>query len=251
VKARQQIETSAGNGQRRAFTPAVILLSHCQRRKTRSTRGDPAGTHLPRRCPVCRDDTIIGHGRRLRQSHDDQHECIWVRRGICEPCRKTFTILPDWRCHPATTAFRSRLRRNQRQQGPECHSVSALPEKADRFWSAPLALQSPGPSVHDDRNPLSGPRIQNDYETADARVAARTAGAAREPGSASATCCVRRDAITACVDSLREAGAKTGQVFLRTHVHRYAQFATVFGWYVRSSDPRRNLNRDHSEIGLS
>ena len=38
---------------------------------------------LPRRCPVCRDDTIIGHGRRLRQCHDDQHERIWVRRGIC------------------------------------------------------------------------------------------------------------------------------------------------------------------------
>ena len=51
---------------------------------------------LPRRCPVCHDDTIIGHGRRRRQCHDDQHECIWVRRGICEPCGKTFTILPDW-----------------------------------------------------------------------------------------------------------------------------------------------------------
>ncbi len=51
---------------------------------------------LPRRCPVCLDDTIIGHGRRRRQSHDDKHECIWVRRGVCHPCRKTFTILPDW-----------------------------------------------------------------------------------------------------------------------------------------------------------
>ena len=40
---------------------------------------------LPRRCPVCRDNTIIGHGRRLRQAHDEQHECIWVRRGICQP----------------------------------------------------------------------------------------------------------------------------------------------------------------------
>jgi hypothetical protein len=45
---------------------------------------------------VCRDETIIGHGRRLRQGHDDRHECIWVRRGICQPCSKTFTILPDW-----------------------------------------------------------------------------------------------------------------------------------------------------------
>jgi hypothetical protein len=51
---------------------------------------------LPRVCPLCRDDTIIGHGRRLRQAHDDQHKSIWVRRGICRPCRKTFTILPDW-----------------------------------------------------------------------------------------------------------------------------------------------------------
>ena len=51
---------------------------------------------LPRRCPLCGNDTIIGHGRRLRQSHDDRRECVWVRRGACPPCRKTFTILPDW-----------------------------------------------------------------------------------------------------------------------------------------------------------
>ena len=50
---------------------------------------------LPRQCPVCRNETIIGHGRRLRQSHDDQHKRIWVRRGICRPCGKTFTALPD------------------------------------------------------------------------------------------------------------------------------------------------------------
>lgn len=51
---------------------------------------------LPRLCPLCRDDTIIGHGRRLRQAHDDLHERIWVRRGFCRPCRKTFTVLPNW-----------------------------------------------------------------------------------------------------------------------------------------------------------
>jgi len=51
---------------------------------------------LPRLCPLCRDDTIIGHGRRLRQAHDDHHEHLWGRRGICRPCRKTFTVLPNW-----------------------------------------------------------------------------------------------------------------------------------------------------------
>ena len=51
---------------------------------------------LPRWCPVCEDHTIVGHGRRLRQAHDDCHERIWVRRGICRPCNQTFTVLPDW-----------------------------------------------------------------------------------------------------------------------------------------------------------
>jgi hypothetical protein len=51
---------------------------------------------LPRLCPLCQDKTIIGHGRRLRQAHDDRHDRIWVRRGICRPCRKTFTVLPNW-----------------------------------------------------------------------------------------------------------------------------------------------------------
>ena len=51
---------------------------------------------LPRRCPICRGQTIIGHGRRSRQAHDDRHERIWVRRGFCRPCSKAFTILPDW-----------------------------------------------------------------------------------------------------------------------------------------------------------
>ena len=51
---------------------------------------------LPRRCPICQNDTIIGHGCRLRQSHDERDVSIWARRGICRPCKKTFTILPDW-----------------------------------------------------------------------------------------------------------------------------------------------------------
>jgi hypothetical protein len=29
-------------------------------------------------------------------AHDDRLERIWIRRGICRPCNKTFTILPDW-----------------------------------------------------------------------------------------------------------------------------------------------------------
>jgi hypothetical protein len=51
---------------------------------------------LPRQCPLCGNRTIIGHGRRRRQAHDQQHDWIWIRRGRCAPCRKTFTVLPAW-----------------------------------------------------------------------------------------------------------------------------------------------------------
>lgn len=51
---------------------------------------------LPRRCPVCGNQTIIGHGRRRKQAHDRHHDRIWIRRGRCRSCRKTFTVLPVW-----------------------------------------------------------------------------------------------------------------------------------------------------------
>jgi hypothetical protein len=51
---------------------------------------------LPRLCPVCGERTIIGHGQRLKLAHDEGHQQIWIRRGRCRPCHKTFTVLPDW-----------------------------------------------------------------------------------------------------------------------------------------------------------
>lgn len=51
---------------------------------------------LPRRCPLCGNRTIVGHGRRRKQAHDQCRDWIGIRRGRCRPCRKTFTILPAW-----------------------------------------------------------------------------------------------------------------------------------------------------------
>jgi Domain of unknown function (DUF6431) len=71
-------------------------------RTARSGRQDRAGVteiplaQLPRRCPFCGNRSIIGHGRRLKQAHDRWHVQIWIRRGLCRPCRKTFTVLPAW-----------------------------------------------------------------------------------------------------------------------------------------------------------
>jgi len=47
-----------------------------------------------RRCPFCERDSIIGHGRRRKQAHDEHHDWIWIHRGRCADCGTTFTFLP-------------------------------------------------------------------------------------------------------------------------------------------------------------
>ena len=39
-------------------------------------------------------DSIVGHGRRRKQAHDEHHDWIGIRRGRCIECGKTFTFLP-------------------------------------------------------------------------------------------------------------------------------------------------------------
>jgi hypothetical protein len=73
-----------------------------------------AGTEIVRRCPVCLRDSIIGHGRRRKQAHDEDHDWIPVRRGLCNVCGKTFTLLPPFSppyCHYSLMARSQALRR--------------------------------------------------------------------------------------------------------------------------------------------
>jgi hypothetical protein len=49
-----------------------------------------------RRCPICSQESIIGHGRRRKQAHDGDHDWIGIQRGRCRPCHKTFTFLPPF-----------------------------------------------------------------------------------------------------------------------------------------------------------
>jgi hypothetical protein len=99
---------------------------------------------LPRQCPVCGDHTIIGHGRRLRQAHDDRQGRIWARRGICQPCRKTFTILPDWLAPSGHYTLRCRQQACERiatgdsaeRAAPHCKDPTRLPDPSTvRRWA--------------------------------------------------------------------------------------------------------------------
>src|SRR5438034_446918 len=51
---------------------------------------------LPRICPGCGQPGMIGHGRRWKSAHDQNHTRIRVRRGRCRCCRLTITVLPRW-----------------------------------------------------------------------------------------------------------------------------------------------------------
>ena len=133
---------------RRRSTAGLHASRDSLYRTARSERQDRPGVipldRLPRRCPVCREHTIIGHGRRLRCSHDNRHGHIWVRRGVCHPCGKTFTILPDWLVPSAPFSLRCRLQAcdniaagaSVEQAAPHCQDPSRSPDPSTlRRWA--------------------------------------------------------------------------------------------------------------------
>ena len=99
---------------------------------------------LPRVCPLCQHATIIGHGRRLRSAHDERHERIWVRRGRCGPCKRTFTVLPDWLAPRGPYSLHCRQQACERiaagdsaeQAAPDCRDASRCPDASSvRRWA--------------------------------------------------------------------------------------------------------------------
>ena len=80
----------------RAFAPVIVFIP---RSADGCKPGDFDGEWLPRECPGCGEAAVIGHGRRQRQAHDQIHDWIRVRRGLCNHCDRTLTVLPHW-CVP-------------------------------------------------------------------------------------------------------------------------------------------------------
>jgi len=70
-------------------TILFILLSAAQY-NLESDWADAGTKVIPRHCPICVQDSIVGHGRRRKQAHDEHHDWIRIRRGLCNRCRKTF-----------------------------------------------------------------------------------------------------------------------------------------------------------------
>ena len=94
-------------------TILFISLSAAQNNLEADWAGADGGPIL-RQCPICLRDSIIGHGRRRKQAHDEDHDWIQIRRGLCSLCGKTFTFLPPFSppyCHYSLIARSQALRR--------------------------------------------------------------------------------------------------------------------------------------------
>ena len=111
---------------------------------------------IPRRCPVCLRDSIMGHGRRSKQAHDEDHDWISVRRGICRPCHKTFTFLPPFSppySHYSLIA-RSEALRRRFVQGCSWEATAPFVKDPDRV-ADPSTLRRWFRSLDSSRPPFS------------------------------------------------------------------------------------------------
>ena len=109
-----------------------------------------------RRCPVCECDSIVGHGRRRKQAHDEHHDWIGIRRGLCRGCGKTFTLLPLFSLpytHYSLLARCQALRRHFVEHGswdeaaPTLKDPNRVPDPSTlRRWSGGLDRSEPSAS---------------------------------------------------------------------------------------------------------
>jgi hypothetical protein len=84
-----------------------------------------------RRCPVCEQDSIVGHGHRRKQAHDEHHDWIWIRRGRCVNCGKTFTFLPLLSLPYTHYSLLARCQALLRRLVEHCSWEKALPKLQD------------------------------------------------------------------------------------------------------------------------
>jgi hypothetical protein len=156
------LELSSGGG---APLPALILAGRSRRRnpcevtilfipvsvpldKLSTDWAEDCDEIILRRCPVCEQDSIIGHGRRRKQAHDEHHDWIGIHRGRCTVCGKTFTFLPLFSLPYTHYSLLARCHALQRRLAEQCSWEKALPKLMDadrlpdpstvRRWSSGL-----------------------------------------------------------------------------------------------------------------
>ncbi|HEY1895574.1 MAG TPA: DUF6431 domain-containing protein [Terracidiphilus sp.] len=164
------MEFSSGGG---APLPASILADQSRKRnpcevtilfvpvrvppdKLRTGWAEDSDEIILRHCPVCDSDSIIGHGRRRKQAHDEHHDWIGIRRGLCVRCGRTFTFLPVFSLPYTHYSLPARCQAWLRRFVEHCSWEKAVPKFKDsdcqpdpstvRRWSAGLDRSQPAHS---------------------------------------------------------------------------------------------------------
>jgi hypothetical protein len=106
-----------------------------------------------RQCPICKRNSIVGHGHRRKQAHDEHHDWIGIRRGRCADCGKTFTFLPLLSLPYTHYSLLARCQALQRRFVEHCGWEKAWPKLKDpdcmadastvRRWSSGLDGSQP------------------------------------------------------------------------------------------------------------
>ena len=106
-----------------------------------------------RRCPFCEKDSIVGHGWRKKQAHDEHHDWIRIRRGVCSKCGMTFTFLPLFSLPYTHYSLLARSQALRRRFEEHCCWEKAVPQLKDadrvpdastvRRWSSGLDSSQP------------------------------------------------------------------------------------------------------------
>lgn len=117
---------------------------------------DDCDTMIIRLCPICKRDTIVGHGHRRKQAHDEHHDWIGIRRGRCPTCKTTFTFLPLFSLPYTHFSLLARCQALWRRFKEKCSWEKALPKLQDadrvpdastvRRWSRGLDCSEPAVS---------------------------------------------------------------------------------------------------------
>ena len=139
------------------FIPSSVLLD-----KLATNWAEGCDEIILRRCPVCKSDSIIGHGRRRKQAHDEHHDWIGIRRGRCVTCGRTFTFLPVFSLPYTHYSLLARCQALLRRVVEHCSWEKAVPKFKDadrvpdsstvRRWSSGVDTSQPalsflGPTV--------------------------------------------------------------------------------------------------------
>ena len=108
-------------------------MSQCRSRWSELAAGwaEDSDEIILRRCPVCEQDSIVGHGRRRKQAHDEHHDWIGIRRGRCGSCGTTFTFLPLFSLPYTHFSLLARCQALRRRFVDHCSWEKAVPKLKD------------------------------------------------------------------------------------------------------------------------